>query len=269
MKRLLRQIFARETHPDAPCVVTFTGGMGAQILSAAIYFHMKQAGQPVYADLSYFQQPERLAVVGNAGACTHWGWQLSPFGLEQDTFETNSALSRRNARVIADGVEKLELALKALADPQVQEVFSIPVDRSDIAIPELEEDYLCIHVRRGDYVNVASHLIGDQEFVALAARFSGLLKSVVILSDSPISEFLKKDVSQLFERAAFLDNTDAFVAHRIMRGARILVCSNSQFSLIAAMLNPKALLVIPKQWFGEELRALEAPLGALCRFQLI
>jgi Glycosyl transferase family 11 len=243
--------------------------MGAQIISAAIYFHMKQTGRSVYADLSYFNQPERLAVVGNTGDCTHWGWQLSPFGLELTSFETNPALNKRNARVIEDGVEKLELALKALADPDVRKAFAVPAGPVDPSDAELQGDYLCIHVRRGDYVNVSSHLVRDEEFVALAARFAGLVKSVVVLSDSPISEALKTDVARLFERSSFLDKTDAYVAHRIMRGSRILVCSNSQFSLIAAMLNPQALLVIPKQWFGEELRALEAPLGALCRFQLI
>lgn len=243
--------------------------MGAQIISAAIYFHMKQTGRAVYADLSYFNQPERLAVVGNAGDCTHWGWQLSPFGLELSSFETDPALNKRNAKVIEDGVEKLELALKALADSSVQEAFPIPTDPSDILDAELQGDYLCIHVRRGDYVNVSSHLVRDEEFVALAARFAGLVKRVVVLSDSPISEALKTDVARLFERSSFLDNTDAYAAHRIMRGSRILVCSNSQFSLIGAMLNPRALLVIPKQWFGEEFRALEKPLGAMCQFQIV
>jgi len=52
---------------NKPTIVTFTGGMGAQIISAAIYFSMKNSGRPVYAVLSYFDRPESIAVVGKTG----------------------------------------------------------------------------------------------------------------------------------------------------------------------------------------------------------
>jgi hypothetical protein len=53
-----------------------------------------------------------------------------------------------------------------------------------------------------------------------------------------------------------------------MRGAAALVCSNSQFSLVAAMLNPSALVMIPKQWFEGGDRSIEAPLHAKSAFQI-
>ena len=54
-----------------------------------------------------------------------------------------------------------------------------------------------------------------------------------------------------------------------MRCARILICSNSTFSLTAAALNPNALVVVPKQWYGEKDREIEAPIHARCLFQMI
>jgi hypothetical protein len=180
-----------------PAVVTFTGGMGAQMIRAAIYFSLKNAGLPVYADLSYFEKPESVAVAGRLG------------------------------------------------------------DKSN------EE------MQRGDYVNVASHLIADVEFIKLARKFSGLVGNLVVISDSPISQDFRSEVSSYFKDVSFLDNTDAFTAHRIMRNARILICSNSQFSLIAAALNPTALVLIPKQWFGENERHIEAPIHSRSAFQVM
>ena len=263
--------FARRLPADKnkPTVVTLTGGMGAQIISAAIYFSMKNAGCPVYADLSYFDKPESVAAVGNAGVLSHWSWQLEPFGLFPASFDAAKGLAKRSADILQDGPQKLELGLNAMMQPEVQKYFGIPVGVEDILPGEFAEDFLCMHVRRGDYVNVATHLIADGEFISLAGKFSGLVKSAVVISDSPISTDFRNAVSSCFKKALFLDNTDAYTAHRLMRCARILICSNSQFSLIAAALNPNALVLIPKQWYGDKQRYIEAPLHARCSFQIM
>jgi hypothetical protein len=254
--------------PTGPLVVSFTGGMGAQIISAGIYFAKRLAGETVYADLSYFEAPESVATVGKPGDCSHWAWQLTPFGLQPDAFAVATQDVLAQAHMLHDGPRKMELGLEALAQPQVQQYFALP-EGGDLLPAGFADGYLCIHIRRGDYVNVASHLVPDEEFVRIAAKFSGLTPHVAVLSDSPIAPALRAAVSACYQGAAFLDNTDAFTAHRIMRGARILVCSNSQFSLIAAMLNPGALVVIPRQWFDGDDRAIEAPLNARCTFQIL
>ncbi len=126
-----------------------------------------------------------------------------------------------------------------------------------------------MHVRRGDYVNVASHLIADGEFVRLAGKFAGLADHIVVLSDSPIERDLRTAVSALFRGVLLLDNIDAFVAHRIMRSASILICSNSTFSLTAALLNSRALSVVPKQWYGSGDRQVEAAIHARSSFEIL
>lgn len=266
LRKFIRRFSANK---NLPTVVTFTGGMGAQIISAAVYFSMRNAGHPVYADLSYFDKPESVAVVGKAGDCSHWSWQLEPFGLSLASFDTSPDLTKRNFDILQDGPRKLELGLNALAQPEIQRFFEIPVGVSDVLPGEFADGFLCMHVRRGDYVNIASHLVADGEFIGLARKFSGLVNSIVVISDSPIEPDFRNAVSSYFKDVSFLDNTDAYTAHRIMRSARILICSNSQFSLIAAALNPNALVLIPKQWFGDSDRHIEAPIHSRCLFQIM
>jgi hypothetical protein len=251
-------------------MVAFAGGMGTQILSAAIYFSIRNAGQPVGADLSYFDRPRRIAVAGNAGELTHWYWQLDPFGMPCALFDSPAPLAQRASRVLLDGQPgKLELGLRALAQPNVRALFKIPPGTKDILPADFTRDYMCMHVRRGDYVNVASHLVTDDEFAGLARKFQGLASGVVILSDSPIESRLRLAISSIFNRALFLDNIEPFAAHRVMRNARILLCSNSTFSLTAAALNPDALSLIPTQWYGGDDRKMEAAIHSRCRFQVL
>jgi hypothetical protein len=243
--------------------------MGAQIISAAVYFSSKNSGHAVYADLSYFDKPESVAVVGKSGDCSHWAWQLEPFGLSPVLFDISPNLTKRNANILQDGPEKLQLGLSALVRPEVQKIFEIPVGVSDILPGKFADGYLCMHVRRGDYVNVSSHLIADSEFIGLAKKFSGLVNSIAVISDSQIGLGFRNALLSCFKEVSLLDNTDAFTAHRIMRNARILICSNSQFSLVAAALNPNALVLIPKQWFGDSDRHIEVPVHSRCIFEIM
>lgn len=259
-----------EVKKPCPLIVTFTGGMGAQIISAAIYFSAREAGRDVFADFSYFAKPEKRAEVGKIGECSQWAWQLSPLGLTPESFRmAPKKYTKKNADILHDGPRKLTLGLNALASSTVRSLFEISNDQSDILPANFREGYLCIHVRRGDYVNVASHVILDGEFENLAKKFSGLVRHVAVISDSPLSHSFRDTVSSIFRSVSFQDNTDAFTAHRIMRGSRILICSNSQFSLIAAALNPSALVLIPKQWFSGKDRNIEGPLHSRCSFQIL
>lgn len=248
-------------------VVTFTGGMGAQIISAAIYFALRHAGQSVYADLSYFSRSESVAVVGQPGEVSHWAWQLSAFGLLPEAFDTLNKIDTSRCIVLDDGAEKLDIGLKALSQADVQRFFNVPEGIDDlIAMGASKDSFLCMHVRRGDYVNVASHLVADDEFLDLARKFIGLVNCAVVLSDSPIDQDFRAVVGSYFEEVHFPASTDPFQAHRIMRAARILICSNSQFSLTAAALNDSALAIIPKRWFGENDRHLEIPIHKRSNF---
>jgi hypothetical protein len=257
------------SNKNLPISVIFAGGMGTQLIQAAVYFSLRDAGHSVFADLSYFETEAKIAEVGKAGELTHWFWQLEQFGLPRTSFEQCPNLNKRNSHLLSDGPKMLEMGLAALAKPSIQSRFKNTTAIADILPKAVLSCFLCLHIRRGDYVNVANHLISDGDFINLVRKFSGLINHAVILSDSPIPPEFRITVSHFFKTVTFLDDIDPYSSHQIMRRARILICSNSTFSLTAAALNSDALIIIPKQWFGKQDSDLEAPIQSLCGFQIV
>lgn len=235
------------TRKPKKVIITFTGGMGAQILSAAIYFSMKNSGKEVYADLTYFDKTPVLATEGVIGQISQWDWQLSPFGLKPRDFETFSGINTSREDVIIDGPRKIQLGLKALREKEIQQYFAM-LNTPENLFGLDGVQYICTHIRRGDYINVASHLISDEDFFNVANKFSSLCSTLVIVSDSNIPLALKKRFSSLYKTCIVLDNIDAITTHYIMCKAGALICSNSQFSLVAAALNQSGLVLVPKNW---------------------
>ena len=269
-KRLarVRALFTRA--PDAT-VISFSGGMGAQIISAAIYYMLRERGERVFADMRYFEQEARVAVTGNAGEVSLWPWQLDCFGIQPSAFHTseNSQVTSFAER-IDDGARKLELGIEALRLPQVQARFPVPPGIEDVLGSNCNAPYLCIHIRRGDYVNVASHLVGDAQFIAMARNYAALVQNAVVVSDSPIAPEIRQTLSALFARTEFKDDISAFDTHRLMRKAHVLVGSNSQFSLIAALLNTEGMIALPRKWFSDDgLAELENAVRDVCDFQIL
>jgi len=132
------------------------------------------------------------------------------------------------------------------------------------------ERYLCLHVRRGDYLNVASHLVSSKELDGIAAQFSGLVDRILILSDSPIGATEFEQVRSKFPgRLHVIDSDpDPILAHSLMRNATVLVCSNSQFSLSAGLLS-NGLKIIPKVWFGADASRINLAVGKLSDFSVL
>ena len=106
----ITSFFAFKSKTPKKVIITFTGGMGAQILSAAIYFSMKNSGKEVYADLTYFDTPESIAIEGQIGQPSHWAWQLKPFGLMPSDFESYTGKKAASEDLIVDGSRKISLA---------------------------------------------------------------------------------------------------------------------------------------------------------------
>jgi hypothetical protein len=161
-------------------------------------------------------------------------------------------------------------AIAALAKPMIRQKFQVkPEEATKFFVPEITTRALCIHIRRGDYVNVASHLIADETFASIAKKFSAIANQAIILSDSPIDGELKAILGNPFPEIVFLDNIDPFSSHFIMRHAKILICSNSTFSLTAGLLNESGLVVIPKKWYGDNEKNIEKRIQEMCEFQII
>jgi hypothetical protein len=260
---------------DSDVLITFTGGLGAQILSAAIYFHLQGDGRNAYAELDYFKQPGKTATSGNKGEVSHWNYELGEYGLPLEGFSTKqfkkSFFKRDKHVVISDGAEKVRLAIEALRKTEVKKFF--PIKQSIFEECQLisgNNDYLCIHIRRGDYVNVASHLVDDMDFINMAKSISKFVSAVIVISDSEVSDIIKASLSELFVHCSFVIGGNLHVAHAFIRQAKYLICSNSQFSLSAALLNQVGQQIfLPTQWFGEGESNIQIPINALCRFQIM
>jgi hypothetical protein len=162
-------------------------------------------------------------------------------------FESYTGKKAASEDLIVDGSRKISLALSALQSKDVQQYFPI----TNLSTDGFDFDgtnYVCAHIRRGDYLNVASHLISDEVFLESTHKFSSLCETLVVVSDSSISPSLKNNFCSQFKNCVFLDNIDAISTHCLMRKASVLICSNSQFSLTAAALNTTGLVLIPKNW---------------------
>jgi hypothetical protein len=103
-------------------------------------------------------------------------------------------------------------------------------------------EYAAVHVRRGDYLEVASRVLNLQEYLQLLCTISNLLpKTLLFVSDS---EFKNKEKQQIETnlgnnfKIEYLDGpeVDAFFVHCILREANLLITSNSTFSFSAALL---------------------------------
>ena len=159
---------------NRPIVISFTGGLGAQIISAAIYFDLKGKGYNVYGDFSYFSQKDN-----QSRNYSIWEWQLNCFGLNISNFlQLNSQnLAIVFSTYVPDGKLKSQLSKIAFRNKMAINIFKNYTDefmKLMTSILEknkaLNENYICIHMRRGDYLNVASHIISDQDFLKVLSK---------------------------------------------------------------------------------------------------
>lgn len=240
-------------------VVSFTGGLGNQILSASVYYLYELQGYEVFADLSYFDFSYKTAPVG--GGVSHWGWELDGLGIQKKDFRGIVNIDR-SIPVLRDGATKVSMSFKALCFDEIKSRFKRAALSHEIECTK----YLCVHIRRGDYLNVASHLVEDNYFDDVAPKFRHLVERLVIVSDSPVNlKNFKKISEAYYDRVLILDDAPVHVTHSLMRNANILICSNSQFSLSAGLLSGN-LVLLPKKWFGGDQKLIEDVIGGFSDF---
>ena len=245
-----------------PVIVSFTGGMGAQIISAAIYFDLQNQGYDVFADFRYFEEKP-----STQPKYSLWDWQLACFGLNEEHFKRYKIQDFKLiiAMYIKDGAVKAKLSSEAMRKSDILNIFrnythSFQYRLTELfsSDPRLSGPYVCVHVRRGDYLNVASYLVPEELFLNMLHRVRRLASTLVVISDSPLSENFKKITKRNYDSTIFYDSgsLDFALSHYVMTSAQILICSNSQFSWTAGKL-ARGLVLIPRRWFGEHLNSLE------------
>ena len=178
MKTLLRRLATRNKHTalttPKPVVVTITGGMGSQIFSISAYFYIRQLRQDVFVDCSYFEKPAMKAAPGEG--LSQWEWELNHYGISSDALPKSHLGKNTDVHRVDDGVEKMKLGLLGLNDQNIRLKFSAPEKDSN----EINKDYyqqkpyVCAHIRQGDYLNVASHLVKETTYLPVLKKISKL-----------------------------------------------------------------------------------------------
>ena len=249
-------------------IITFTGGLGAQILSASAYFYLQRSGQEVGADLRYFHCRTHIATPGVPGDISKWPWQLDGYGLSPSDFVCPDPAGHS---LVHDGERKAALGFLGLGDPQVQRRFPLLEGLSDFRQELLaDRPFVCLHLRRGDYLNVATFLVSDESSLRALRTVSRLVHDAVIISDSPLSPEMNSALLGLGLNVVTLVGGDPVAAHGLMRMADILICANSQFSMTAAALRePDQLTFCPSQHDGDLASESNRMLASLRTHQLI
>ena len=119
-----------------------------------------------------------------------------------------------------------------------------------------KDDFAVIHIRRGDYLNVASKVVSTEELINFINKIKKLLpENVLISSDSFLPSFEKDLFSNTFAEfnLVYVDpREDPFMVHDLMRSSSILVASNSTFSFTAGLLAKSGCMVFfPTNYFGQ------------------
>jgi len=229
------------------------GGLGAQIFGYIVYRYLISQGIDVILDLTYFTQKERVAKAGEGGVSI-FSWKLGHYdiplsALESHPIERSTGFLPRGGRrtVLRDGEKtKDKILQQALIAGGYRSLFKIPSSYKMSAQQLLtsKKINICVHMRRGDYLNVASHVIPSESFIYISKLLCKITSpNLYILSDSNLEEQTRCSFESL--GAKILVDRDLYLSHALMRESQILVCSNSQFSISAACLSSSQLSLIP------------------------
>ena len=135
--------------------------------------------------------------------------------------------------------------------PHIASIFTNQLSGNEVLEKyEIKSPYICVHIRRGDYLNVASKITSNEELLKSINSFRGLTNKIVIVSDSEIDVELASIVRKHFKNVITLVNMELFDTFKLMQKSDILIGSNSQLSLTAGLLS-KGHAVYPKTWFGK------------------
>jgi len=270
-------------------IVPIAGGLGAQILSKILYDNLDFCcPDRVFADMQYFR---RKPVVANGVSV--FNWELSYYGLELSDFNEwmvpawmnigDESLRGVLSKIYRKGpfVKYLEersslrslLLREALSKSNYGSKFPVSAAHYHKAKEYLDGDGIAVvHLRRGDYLNVASHIVTDEDVFLVLNRLACIgVKKVVLISDGPVCvDSYSMRVPGISDWEVLMSD-DIFFCHAVMRLSQVLVISNSQYSLSAALLSlcEDSFVVMPRQWFGDKLSVLEGHILSLSKWCVV
>jgi hypothetical protein len=273
-KRILYS-FARKFNLINSNYFRIDGGLGSQIICYLIYAQAYKKNKFIFFDISFFlKRPDDLVFSTN----TYRSWSLDNFGISLESLIVQPNLSF---------FDRLKLKPDDIYYGHQFEKFMINYNY-DLAVlfPNFgwektllskyliqEGDYSVIHIRKGDFILQASYLVNDLSYIKLLRSLNIIISNnVFIVSDEYLGASLEQQIKDVLtnSKVYFEYSATEIVTHGLMRNAKILVTSNSMFSLSAAILRDKSLLTItPKIFFGNSFETYNKGINSLSDWNII
>jgi hypothetical protein len=242
--------------------VYFEGGLGSQILSYIIYSErLKSKNVMVPVDIEYFREVTSDFI--EKDGLSKWSWKLKKYGVDISNFSENSKFKKKIKKYFF--VRPLNSTYDFYnfrETKSLEYIGKLPIDLENIknylekTFSSPSNNFGIIHIRRGDYLKVASSIIKVEEIVDLILKIKNLMpKNILIASDSllekPEIELLNVTLTE-FNYVFISPNESDLLIHDLMRYSKVLIASNSTFSFTAGLLSSKdCLFFFPTKYFGE------------------
>jgi hypothetical protein len=260
--KVLRRVFSFIFAKKLMKVVRIEGGLGSQLIGLVIYESKKIRDPLVRPDVSYFFHRSNHGI---SNGPTIWDWELDDYGYALENFSSQSKFYDKylglffssNTKKVRDSAKELaEAPWRALAKK-----LPLAGGVNDFLVKHelsLQKDFAVIHIRRGDYLKVASRVLTLEESINGLARFSSFISGPIFITSD---DFLgKKELDYCKDklgpsRLIVVDSgIDHHIVHSLMRSATFLFTSNSTFSWTAGMLNVREapMIISPTSFFGEK-----------------
>ena len=211
-----------------------------------------------YSKKNQYDSKEGLEIINLNEALVNYkekeGKDFNDFHIHNSISDLNKFFPE-NPVIIHDGPNKLRLFINGMEREAVKSKFVSVSEEWKNIITKNDIDLtnsVILHLRRGDYLNVATHLISHKEILKICKKLPNVLKNMIVFSDSEEInniEFIKS-LEEIFSTVKWLDDIDNVNTHKIMTQASFLMCSNSQFSTTAAYLG-NGFSIIPQKYSSD------------------
>jgi hypothetical protein len=242
--------------------VYFEGGLGSQILSFITYNErLKSTNKFIPADLEYFKNIASDFTEKNGLA--KWKWRLNKYGVNiTDLPEDNKFKKRIKKYFFVRNSDNVDIFYNFRETKSSEYISKLPIDLENVSnylektFASTSNNFCIIHIRRGDYLKVASSIMSVEEIIDLILKIKNLMpKNILISSDSLLEkleiELLDKTLTE-FNYVFINPNESDLLIHDLMRFSKVLIASNSTFSFTAGLLSNKdCLFFFPTKYFGE------------------
>ena len=242
--------------------VYFEGGLGSQVLAYIEYNERnKSSNKPIFANLDYFKNIENDFT--DETGLSRWTWKLDQYGIYRHELKELTKIKKlinKSFKVRQQSNTEIFYNFREKKSDIYQKIFAM--NNEDVKKYLLEKfrsdkgDFAMIHIRRGDYLNVASKVVSTEELINFVNKIKKLLpENVLISSDSFLPSSEKALFSNTFAESNLVyvnPHEDPVLVHHLMRSSTILVASNSTFSFTAGLLAKSGSMVFfPTNYFGQ------------------